>query len=257
MFNYKNGCARSTQFNWYYGKRYCIELNVDFIHCIWWCFFFSNLWLCWFVRWFLSLSQDIQFKLHSKYQLFNVNASTPNYNGIDLLATASAYGLIIVGRPSTNEIQGLFVFDCVCASIGVFFSCVGISTKSQLQADHEHVHLFYTYSCFQILVLRLNDAVQNAETSNISVRSIYIPGEPYVLALSCDHTMLAVCYTMNRQSFMDVYAVQTFLSAVSSLNIKINWLLLSTNFAWNFIFLMVWDEMKKCNFTRVNERSTQ
>lgn len=65
------------------------------------------------------------------------------------------------------------------------------------------------------VVLRLHDVVENAETSNISVRSINIPGEPYALALSCDHTLLAVCYTVNRQSFMDIYAVQTFLSAVS------------------------------------------
>lgn len=67
----------------------------------------------------------------------------------------------------------------------------------------------------QNVVLRLHDVVENAETSNISVRSINIPGEPYVLALSCDHTMLAVCYTANRQSFMDIYLVQSFLSAVS------------------------------------------
>lgn len=51
--------------------------------------------------------QDIEFKLHSKYQLFNINASTPNFNGIDLLATASTFGLVIVGRPSSQEIQGL------------------------------------------------------------------------------------------------------------------------------------------------------
>lgn len=57
---------------------------------------------------FYFYSQDIQFKLHSKYQLFNVNASTPNYNGIDLLATASTFGLVIVGKPSTCEIHGLF-----------------------------------------------------------------------------------------------------------------------------------------------------
>lgn len=68
------------------------------------------LWLCllhWFDDFYAFFLQDIQFKLHSKYQLFDVNASTPNYNGIDLLATASTFGLIIVGKPSTTEIQGL------------------------------------------------------------------------------------------------------------------------------------------------------
>lgn len=48
--------------------------------------------------------------MHSKYQLFNINASTPNYNGIDLLATASTFGLIIAGKPSSNEFQGLLSF---------------------------------------------------------------------------------------------------------------------------------------------------
>lgn len=67
----------------------------------------------------------------------------------------------------------------------------------------------------QHIVLRLKDAVENAETSIVSVRSINLPGEPYLLALSCDHKMLAVCYMINRQSFMDIFAVQTFLSAVS------------------------------------------
>lgn len=57
---------------------------------------------------YINLLQDIQFKLHSKYQLFNVNASTPNYNGIDLLAAASTFGLVIVGKPSSCEIQSVF-----------------------------------------------------------------------------------------------------------------------------------------------------
>lgn len=56
---------------------------------------------------FNFIQQDIQFKVHSKYQLFNVNAATPNFNGIDLLATASNFGLVIVGRPASTEIEGL------------------------------------------------------------------------------------------------------------------------------------------------------
>lgn len=68
---------------------------------------------------------------------------------------------------------------------------------------------------FQNLVLRSTDAIENAETSHISVRTINIPGEPYLLALSCDHTLLTVCYTINRKSFMDIFFVRSLLSAVS------------------------------------------
>ncbi|XP_031628108.1 nuclear pore complex protein Nup214-like [Contarinia nasturtii] len=109
---------------------------------------------------------DIQFKVHSKYQLFNVNASTPNYNGIDLLAAASNFGLVIVGRPTAQEIQ----------------------------------------------VLRLKDVTENKESPTIPTRIINLPGEPYMLAVSCDHSMLSVCYTVNGTTFIDIYAVQSFLS---------------------------------------------
>lgn len=49
------------------------------------------------------------------------------------------------------------------------------------------------------------------------MRTINIAGEPYLLALSCDHAMLSICYTLNGISFIDIYAVQTFLSNVSPL----------------------------------------
>lgn len=69
----------------------------------------SNWDLCFITSFYSGWNQqDIQFKLNSKYQLFNLNAAAPNFNGIDLLATASAFGLIIVGRPATAEIDGLF-----------------------------------------------------------------------------------------------------------------------------------------------------
>ncbi|XP_031632633.1 nuclear pore complex protein Nup214-like isoform X2 [Contarinia nasturtii] len=114
----------------------------------------------------VGIVTDIQFKVHSKYQLFNVNESTPNYNGIDLLAAASTFGLIIVGRPTAQEIQ----------------------------------------------VLRLKDVTENKESPTIPTRIINLPAEPYMLAVSCDHSMLSVCYTVNGTTFIDIYAVQSFLS---------------------------------------------
>lgn len=145
--------------------------------------------------------------MHSKYQLFNINASTPNFNGIDLLATASTFGLVIVGKPSSAEIQGLTDFFHY-QFLGNFFSKYRFSTNSP--------HSKSMSSCsFPYLVLRLKDVVDNKEAPSIPVRSINIPGEPYSLALSCDHTLLSVCYTANGLSFMDIYAVQSFLSNVS------------------------------------------
>lgn len=53
----------------------------------------------------LAPKKDIQFKLHSKYQLFDTNLVPTQSNGLDLLATASAFGLIITGHPSSPELQ--------------------------------------------------------------------------------------------------------------------------------------------------------
>lgn len=77
------------------------------------------------------------------------------------------------------------------------------------------IHLYAISSYAQIAVLQLKDVVANKESSSVPVRTIKIPGEPYILALSCDHTMLSVCYTANGMTFMDVLAVQSFLSNVS------------------------------------------
>lgn len=65
------------------------------------------------------------------------------------------------------------------------------------------------------LVLLLRDVVEKKESKTVPYRSINLPGEPYSIALNCDHTMLSVCYTVNGPTFMDIYAVQTFLSNVS------------------------------------------
>lgn len=55
-----------------------------------------------------ELQKDIQFKVHSKYQLFETNLAPTQSNGLDLLATASAYGLIITGHPLSPELQSEF-----------------------------------------------------------------------------------------------------------------------------------------------------
>lgn len=74
---------------------------------------------------------------------------------------------------------------------------------------------YKSFFSVKFLVLQLKDVVENKQSSTIPIRSINIPGEPYVLAISCDHTMLSVCYTAHGLSFIDIYAVQTFLSNVS------------------------------------------
>lgn len=47
-------------------------------------------------------------------------------------------------------------------------------------------------------------------------RQIQLPSPPQMLSLSCDHSMLAVTYTLNGPAFIDFYAVQSFLSNVSA-----------------------------------------
>lgn len=63
-------------------------------------------------------------------------------------------------------------------------------------------------------VLQLKDIIANNESPSVAVRTIGLPGVPYMLALSCDHSMLSVCYTDNGLSFLDIFAVQSFLSNV-------------------------------------------
>lgn len=56
----------------------------------------------------LSLhAQAIQFKAHSKYQLYDGIVDLQSFNSVNLLATASTLGLLITGRPTEHEIQGM------------------------------------------------------------------------------------------------------------------------------------------------------
>lgn len=77
------------------------------------------------------------------------------------------------------------------------------------------VNLFILFTS----VLLLRDVVEKRESQTVPYRTINLPGEPYSIALNCDHTMLSVCYTANGPTFMDIYAVQSFLSNVS---VKLN-----------------------------------
>lgn len=63
-------------------------------------------------------------------------------------------------------------------------------------------------------VIQLNDVVERKDVSEIPIRTVTIPGVPYYLAVSCDDTILSVCYAIDSLSFIDLYSVQSFLSAV-------------------------------------------
>lgn len=67
---------------------------------------------------------------------------------------------------------------------------------------------------FHSTVAQLSDVIARKDVPNIPMRTIKIPGAPYMLALSCDHETLSVCYTMNGSSFIDLYSVRSFLSIV-------------------------------------------
>lgn len=68
---------------------------------------------------------------------------------------------------------------------------------------------------FHATVIQLNDAIEKKDGSNVPRRQIQLSSTPQMLSLSCDHTMLAVTYSMNGSAFIDFYAVQSFLSNVS------------------------------------------
>lgn len=91
-------------------------------------YFVNNIFIYLFILSFLlsfiyrNALQDIQLKLHSKYQLFNINASTPAHNNIDLLVSASTFGIVIVGRPSSKEINGKYLHNAI------FFYCTQFFT---------------------------------------------------------------------------------------------------------------------------------
>lgn len=44
--------------------------------------------------------------LHSKYHLLDVNASAAEHSGVNLLAAASTYGIIILASPTSASFQG-------------------------------------------------------------------------------------------------------------------------------------------------------
>lgn len=60
--------------------------------------------------------------------------------------------------------------------------------------------------------------IQLATISNCTeeplVRTIPLIQPPYAIALSCDHSMLAVTYAMQDQSIMDIFYVPSFVAAV-------------------------------------------
>lgn len=147
------------------------------------------------IGWFFThVFQDIRFKLHSKYHLLDVNANAVGFSGINLLASASAYGLVIVASPTSTSFQG---------------------TQWGLPVDELAVCIYISFCFCVLLVTQLNDVINHKGTDTIPQRSISLPGAPYHLALSCDHTMLSVCFTANNSSFVTVYSVPTFLSNVS------------------------------------------
>lgn len=71
----------------------------------------------------------------------------------------------------------------------------------------------FVYMLF-LSVIQLSDIVDRKGAECIPRRTIPVPAAPYLLALSCDHSMLAVCYASNNSSFITIYSVQSFLSNV-------------------------------------------
>ncbi|XP_037034125.1 nuclear pore complex protein Nup214 [Bradysia coprophila] len=110
---------------------------------------------------------DIEFKLNSKFNLVN-QVLTENRG--NLLAAASAYGLVIVGGSEPN-----------------------------------------------LKVIQLSRIVSDKDKPAVPTRSIPLPVPAHSIALSCDHSMLAVNFKQNELAFVTVFSVPSFLSN----NIKI------------------------------------
>lgn len=66
----------------------------------------------------------------------------------------------------------------------------------------------------ELLVLHLGDVVA-ASGDQIVGRKIALPQPARSIALSCDHSMLAVNYTQNGSTFLIVYAVSSLMASVS------------------------------------------
>lgn len=102
-------------------------------------------------------------------------------------------------------------------------------------------------------VIQLNDVVQRKGAENVPRRAIKITAPPHLIALSCDHTMLAVNYSLNNTSLIDIYLVSSFLSNVSiflfffaAINIALT---LMTSLNFNSI-------LERCLFVRKNSYIT-
>lgn len=48
----------------------------------------------------------------------------------------------------------------------------------------------------------------------LKVRVVNLPGEPKVLACSCDGSMLAINYASNNTGFLQIYQVDSFVTTV-------------------------------------------
>lgn len=66
-------------------------------------------------------------------------------------------------------------------------------------------------------MIQLSSIIQNG-SEQVQARSIPLISPPISLALSCDHSMLAVNFIQNGTSFISVFSVKSFLSNVSNSN---------------------------------------
>ncbi|KAG4068236.1 hypothetical protein HA402_007756 [Bradysia odoriphaga] len=114
-----------------------------------------------------SVETDIEFKLNSKFSLVS---QVLTENRVNLLAAASAYGLVIVGSSEPN-----------------------------------------------LKVIQLSRIVSDKDKPVVPSRSIALPVPAHSIALSCDHSMLAVNFKQNELAFVTIFSVPSFLSN----NIKI------------------------------------
>lgn len=60
----------------------------------------------------------------------------------------------------------------------------------------------------------LVDCKDLSPNHDVGVRIVAISGNPYVLACSCDGTMLAVNYTFNDLGYVEIYSIDSFLTQV-------------------------------------------
>ncbi|XP_037820822.1 nuclear pore complex protein Nup214 isoform X2 [Lucilia sericata] len=79
------------------------------------------------------------------------------------------------------------------------------SAKGLLFAGNPHSN--------ELKVFKLRDIVDaKASGQELKVRVVNLPGEPKVLACSCDGSMLAVNYVLNNTGFLQIYQVDSFVT---------------------------------------------